>query len=180
LFKPEIATHLDCGITLRNLLAFRWGRERPMVDTLADTAAVIGDTVVVVTAPHYRMAYASYSGWVPFRYTVAAIGWNLRIGNPVGAFSLSIPVDLRIYGLFDRSMKETYAIHGGVQVHCMRDFFFRVGYKHAPGVIPEGARFLRAENNVCFGASVLPAGLPLFFDFYATHNEWGMGVNADF
>jgi hypothetical protein len=180
LFKPEIATRLDCGLTLENMLVFRWGRELPVVDTLTDTAAVNGDTVAVVAAPTYRMAYASYAGWAPFRYAVAALGWNLRIGNPLGAFSLSLPIDLRIYGLFDRSMKETYAILGGVQVHCMRDFFFRLGYKHAPGVIPEGARSLRVENNISFGASVLPAGLPLVFDFYATHNEWGMGVNVDF
>jgi|GEM_PF-3439439 hypothetical protein len=179
IFKPEIASHLDCGVTLENLIAFRWGRERPAVMGRIDTAGTHGDTTILVTSRSYNMKYGSYSGWIPLRYAVASIGWNLRIGNPAGRFSLCVPVDLKIYGLFDRAMKETYAIHSGVQVHVRRDIFLRVGYEHAPGLVHEGWRNLSSDNNVSFGASLLPAGLPVVIDLYATHNEWGMAVSTD-
>jgi hypothetical protein len=179
IFKPEIASHLDCGVTLENLLAFRWGRERPVVTGRVDTAGESGDTTILVTTRSYRMEYESYSGWIPLRYTVLSLGWNLRIGNPAGRFSLCIPVDIKTYGLFDRAMKETYAIHCGVQVHVMRDIFLRVGYERAPQLVHEGWENLPVENNVSFGASLLPAGLPVVVDLYVTHNEWGMAVSTD-
>ena len=179
IFKPEIASRLDCGVTLENLIAFRWGRERPVVTGRTDTAGTNGDTTILVATRSYNMEYKSYSGWISLRYAVLSIGWNLRIGNPAGRFSLSVPVDLETYGLFDRAMKETYAIHSGVQVHVRRDIFLRVGYEHAPGRVHEGWRNLSADNNVSFGASLLPAGLPVVIDLYATHNEWGIAVSAD-
>jgi hypothetical protein len=179
LFKPEIASHLDCGVTLENLAAFRWGKERPVVTGSTDTAGTNGDTTILVTTPSYSMEYESYSGWIPLRYAVLSLGWNLRIGNPAGGFSLCVPVDLKTYGLFDRAMRETYAIHCGVQVHVRRDIFLRAGYEHAPGLVHEGWRDLSPDNNVSFGASLLPAGLPVMIDLYATYNEWGMAVSAD-
>jgi hypothetical protein len=179
LFKPEIASHLDCGVVLENLLAFRWGKERPAADVRRDTTGTNGDTTIVVTQRSYRMEYEKYSGWIPLRYAVLSLGWNLRIGNPTGRFSFCVPIDLKTYGLFDRAMKETYAVHCGVQMHVMRDIFLRVGYEHAPGLVHEGWRNLAPDNNVTFGASLLPAGMPVVIDIYATHNEWGMAVSTE-
>ena len=179
LFKPEIAAHLDCGVTLENLIAFRWGKERPVKTIRRDTAGTNGDTTILVATNSYRLEYGSYSGWIPLRYAVLSVGWNMRIGNPAGRFSLCVPIDLKTYGLFDRAMKEIFAIHCGVQLHVRRDIFLRVGYEHAPGLVHEGFRNLRPESNVSFGASLLPAGLPVVIDLYATHNEWGMAVSTE-
>ncbi|MBN1130671.1 MAG: hypothetical protein JXA71_16910 [Chitinispirillaceae bacterium] len=180
-FKPEFASHLDCGIAVKNVVAWSWGVERPHPVRSVDTAGTIGDTVTIVdTKETYDAGYAAYRGWVAGRYAVVAIGWNLRIGNPGGRFSLSIPFDVRTYGLFDRAMKERYAIHTGLQVHMMRDIFIRAGYQHAPGIVASGARDLKAVHNISFGASMLPPGLPVVIDCYVTHHEWGLSVSADY
>ncbi|MBN2038065.1 MAG: hypothetical protein JW768_15090 [Chitinispirillaceae bacterium] len=181
LFKPEIASHLDCGIAFKNLIAFRFGRQRPHVREHVDTVGTVDDTVTVIEySGTYDSSYTSYRDWIAAKYAAVSIGWNLKIGNPAGNLSLAIPLDVRVYGLFNRSMKETFAIHCGVQAHLVRDFFVRVGYEHAPAMVYDGFRDLALANNVSLGAAMLLPGLPAVVDCYIRNFDWGMSLAFDY
>jgi hypothetical protein len=180
LFKPEFASHLDCGITVKNMVAWSAGSERPLIVRRLDTTGVQGDTLFMVDrVEEYDDSYHRYGRWVAGRYAVIVLGWNLKIGNPAGRFSLSVPFEVGMHGLFDRNMTDFYAIHTGLQVHILKDIFVRVGFERSPGPLSGGSGRLRPVHNIGFGTSLLPPGLPVVIDCYFTHQEWGVSLSTD-
>jgi hypothetical protein len=180
-FKPEIAENIDFGITIKNLAGFFRGRETPDTVRQKEMIGSLHDSIAVVrTSESYGGGYREYGGLVPGKYAVLAGGLNYRFTNPGRKWSLSFPVDAAIYGLFDRKMDEVVAFHVGVQAHFTKDFFLRVGYSHAPAILPTGFKSVSLVHNLSFGASILPPGLPMMIDCYFSNFDWGMNVGVDY
>jgi hypothetical protein len=179
-FKPEIASHVDCGIAIKNIGGFRWGHESPETVTQTDTARVAGDTAVLTTARTYDSAQKDYGGWVGAKYTTLSAALNFKVGIPASSVSFSFPIEAQLYGLFARHFDVACAIHAGVQVHLMHSYFLRFGYSKAPGITPSGAHAVTLLDNISLGASLLPPGLPLAIDCYFSHWDWGLSAAMDY
>jgi hypothetical protein len=179
-FKPEIASHVDCGIAIRNIGGFRWGHESPETVIHTDTTRVAGDTVALTTSRTYDSTQKDYYGWVGAKYTTLSASLNFKVGIPASSVSFSFPMDVQLYGLFARHFAIACAIHAGVQFHLMQSYFLRVGYSREPGIIPEGAHSVTLLDNISLGASLLPPGLPLAIDCYFSHWDWGLSAAIDY
>lgn len=180
-FKPEIAQNIDCGIMLRNLAGYSRGWESPDTVRRKDTAGTVRDTVAVVrSSESYGGWRRDYSGMVPLKYAVLTGGLNFRFPNPGGKWSLCFPVDVAVYGLLDPKIEEVAAVRIGVQAHSIKGFFLRMGYSHAPGILPAGFQKVALVHNVSFGASMLLPGLPVALDFYISNLDWGINAAVDY
>jgi hypothetical protein len=180
-FVPEIAGNIDCGLSIRDLVGFAWGRETP--DTIRSSKIIdtVNDSVRVVrSSESYGSGFRRYAGMVSWQYAVVCFGLNYRISNPGSELYFSIPVDIDFYGLLDPKVNEATAIRFGVQAHFSKDFFLRIGFSHAPGLQYENFKSFSMVNNITFGATVLPQGLPAAIDCYFSGYNWGMNVGIDY
>ena len=180
-FKPEIAENIDFGLTIKNLAGFFWGIEAPDTIKSAGTVGTVQDTVTVVrTSAGYGGGSRRYAGMVPGKYAVFSAGLNYRFPAAENDISFCFPADVDFYGLLDRKVKQVAAFHLGVQAHFSREFFLRIGYSLAPSILPADFQTIPLINNVSFGASILPPGLPVAIDCYFSHYDWGMNAAVDY
>jgi hypothetical protein len=178
IFKPEIDSHFDGGIALKNIGGIRWGRESPDTVTV-DTASIRGDTLVRTVSRSYTSTAKGYFGVIGWRYTSLCAGGNIKFAIPAGKFSFCLPVEIDLFNLFYSPKNIVCSIRTGLQVHLLQDYFVRVGYSRAPGLI-HANETIKLEDNLSFGLSILPPGTPLAIDCYFSHWEWGLSVGADY
>lgn len=185
-FKPDIATHVDCGLYIRNLAAYRWRAPQSMEVVRRDTTGVMGDTSVVLELYRYGKGHEAAEGaFVPADYATAAFGCTFKFPIPGRNLYLSFPFEVRSYGLLNPDMKKVFAVHAGGQAHFMKNIFVRAGFQRAPGLVYADTLgstkiVIQNMNNATLGASLMPPGLPCIVDCYFGHYEWGLTVSWDY
>ena len=185
-FKPDIATHVDCGLSIKNLIAYRWRCERSLEVAHRDTTGTVGDTSIVTELYRYGPGHeAAIGAFIRSEYAAVALGCTFKVPIPGKSLYLSFPVEIRSYGLFNKDMKEVFSFHCGGQAHFMKNIFIRAGFQRAPAMVYADTLdstkiFLKNINNATLGASLMPPGLPCVVDCHFGHYEWGLTVSWDY
>lgn len=181
-FKPEIGEHVDCGLSVTNLLGYRWTAENADTVRSMDSSKTAVDTVTAVK--RYGGRWRDTAAALALRYAVVNFSCNFKIANSGPSMFLSFPFQVEGFGLFDNSMKKVWTLRIAAQAHFRKNFFLRLGYAYAPGLIsgdPAAAALAISKvNNLTLGASILLPRLPCCVDCYMTNNEWGMTIAFDY
>jgi hypothetical protein len=180
-YQPNFVDHFDFGLVVRNLAGYEWKKARPALQTAdsAITDTVIGsDTIARFDRKNdYLDAVADNRGWIAANYRVFVIGAAYR-AEVNEAFSLCFPVDLELFGLFNKKMKNSFVFRGGASALIRRMFIVRLGYARQPKTILEGITSFKNANVFTGGAGVFVN--PVSFDFYLSQQSFGFTAGYRF
>ncbi|MBD3420063.1 MAG: hypothetical protein GF398_08110 [Chitinivibrionales bacterium] len=139
-YQRDVATNLDFGLTLHNLLGYVWRETSPSVKSFIDT--LVYDTADT-TQPlkHYRdsicyiNATRKASDWLGNRHRLLTVGIAFRTAIIDDNVNLLIPADVGIMGMFDRDLKIRFTFKAGIEANFMQHYYVRFGYAASPRLI---------------------------------------------
>lgn len=173
-FQPEILPGVDFGLTLKNLVGYTWRKERPFVYTAKDT---LNDSIAVDSLL-YSNQKQKKKEWINRKYKTLSAGIAYHAVIKPNTFTLSIPLDLEIFGLFDKKVKNTVAFKGGIEALVAGHFALRLGYSRSPEILVRDFSKIKKLNFFTGGGGVRID--PLIFDFYISHNVFGTTLAFDY
>ncbi len=173
-FQPEILPGVDFGLTLRNLAGFTWRKERPFIYTSRDT---MNDSIAIDSLL-YSNQKQKEKQWIHKKYKTLSAGIVYHAAIKPNSFTLSIPLDLEIFGLFDKKMKNRFVFKGGIEAVVAGHFALRLGYSRSPGIIIKDFTNIKNLNFFTGGGGVRID--PMTFDFYVSHNVFGTTLTFDY
>ncbi|MDG5814927.1 hypothetical protein QA601_07560 [Chitinispirillales bacterium ANBcel5] len=165
-FQTNVMDNLDFSFVLKNLVGYRWSRTKEAYadEELADTLQDLNKS-------------ERNRGWTASRYRTMVVGiaYHFSLGQGV---EISIPMDIEVFGLFDRKIKRTTVFRSGVQARVLSNYYLRFGFSRAPDSVPEVFSALRKGNLFFGGAGMIVNQLQL--DFYRGSENWGLTASLDF
>ena len=176
-YQSNVATNLDFSLVARNLLGYSWERNSvALVETaVSDT---INDSIVVVKEQVYEESEEKDRGWLGSRYRILVAGIAYRAYLSDGRIELTLPLDIEIYGLFDRKVDRVYAFRSGLQARLFTRFYVRFGFARAPEALSEVLSTIRTENMIFGGAGLVVD--PIQIDFSMGKDLWGVCATFEF
>lgn len=173
-FQAQVLPNIDFGLTLRNVTGFSWTTSRPFIQRSSDT---LNDSTIIDSL-HYVFENKKKGQWLNRKYRTLSTGiaWHAEIKPQ--AFTLILPLDLEILGLFDKKIKNTFAFNGGIEARIANRFSLRLGYSRSPGILMKGFSQIKNLNFFTGGGGVHID--PIVFDFYISHNVFGTTLSFDY
>jgi hypothetical protein len=173
-FQPEVLPNVDFGLTLRNLTGYSWRTVKPFVYSTRDT---LNDSTVVDSLL-YGNQKQKKGQWIQRKYKTLSAGIVYHAQIKPQSFTLAIPLDLEILGLFDKKIKNRFVFKGGIEALVAGRFALRLGYSRAPGILMKGFSQIKNLNFFTGGGGVKIN--PVTFDFYVSHNVFGTTLAFDY
>lgn len=173
-FQPDVLPGVDFGLALKNLVGYTWRKERPFINTVSDT---LNDSIAVDSLLYSNLTQKKRQ-WINRKYKTLSAGIVYHTAIKPNSFTLSIPLDLEIFGLFDKKMKNTFVFKGGIEALVAGHFALRLGYSRSPGILMKDFSKIKKLNFFTGGGGVRID--PLIFDFYVSHNVFGTTLTFDY
>lgn len=182
-FQKAISDHMDFGLVFSNLLGYRWTEESPSKETthVIDSNTTTTPTVYSDTSrPQWTPAITSSEDWTGLSHMVITCGITFTdwpIGDHV---AITIPMDVGLYGVLDRSANRHYTFRVGAEAKIFDQYFLRFGFARTPTIIPENLSGVKNQNVFQGGAGVCFA--PISFNAYfgnISKNYWGLSATID-
>lgn len=172
-FQRNAWENIDFGLTLRNLLGYVKSKENPTLSATdyADTVKI--DSIVEYRKEQYEDKTSKTKGWSMKPHRTVEIGANYH-NNITDAIALSIPMDLKIYGLLDKKAKNRFVFSCGMQISVTEKFHLRGGYKRGPGDWIDNIEEFKYRNILTGGAGIDID--PISFDFFITKGHFGLNA----
>lgn len=173
-FQAQVLPNIDFGLTLKNVTGYSWRTVRPFIQRSSDT---LSDSIAVDSL-HYVNEKQKKGQWLERKYRTLSTGiaWHAEIKPQ--AFTLILPLDLEILGLFDKKIKNTFAFYGGIEALIANRFSLRLGYSRSPAILMKGFSQIKNLNFFTGGGGVHID--PIVFDFYISHNVFGTNLSFDY
>jgi hypothetical protein len=173
-FQAQILPDIDFGLTLKNVTGYSWRTARPFIRHSIDT---LNDSTIVDSL-QYINDTKKKGQWLSRKYRTLSTGIAWHGDIKPGSFTLILPLDLEILGLFDKKIKNTFAFNGGVEVLIIERFSLRFGYSRSPGILMKGFSQIKNLNFFTGGGGIHIE--PIVFDFYISHNVFGTNLSFDY
>lgn len=173
-FQAQVLPDIDFGLTLKNLTGYSWITASPFIQHSKDT---LNDSIIIDSL-QYVNDKQKKGQWLSRKYRTLSTGiaWHANIKPE--AFTLTLPLDLEILGLFDKKIKNTFVFHGGVEAVIANRFSLRLGYSRSPGILMKGYSQIKNLNFFTGGGGVHID--PIVLDFYISHNVFGTNLSFDY
>ncbi|HEX2957611.1 MAG TPA: hypothetical protein VHO70_12325 [Chitinispirillaceae bacterium] len=173
-FQSRILPNINFGLTLRNITGYSWRTAKPFIRHVIDT---LNDSVTI-DSMQYINDKQKKGQWLHRKYRTLSTGIAWHADIKPHAFTLILPLDLEILGLFDKKLKNVFVFKGGVEAHIVNRFSLRLGYSRAPGILMKGFSQFKNLNFFTGGGGVHID--PIVFDFYISHNVFGTMLSFDY
>ncbi len=173
-FQAQVLQNVDFGLTLRNVTGFSWRTAKPFVQRSSDT---LNDSIIVDSL-QYIYKEQKKGQWLHRKYRTLSTGITWHADIKPESFTLILPLDLEILGLFDKKIKNTFVFHGGIEALIINRFSLRFGYSRSPGILMKGFSQIKNLNFFTGGGGVHID--PIVFDFYISHNVFGTNLSFDY
>ena len=176
-YQSNVATNLDFSLVARNLLGYNWQRNSVALveTTVSDT---INESIVVISKQEYEKSEEKDRGWLGSRYRALVTGVAYRVYLSNGRIELTLPLDIEIYGLFDREVDRVYIFRSGLQTRLFENFYVRFGFARAPEALSEVLSTISKENMIFGGAGLVVD--PVRIDFSMGKDQWGVCATLEF
>ncbi|HLV31633.1 MAG TPA: hypothetical protein VKY57_08715 [Chitinispirillaceae bacterium] len=172
-FQKDAWNNIDFGLTLRNLFGYIRTEKNPVLFTIDSTDTVSADSAIEFRKENYENKTSKTKGWSQKQHRTVSIGTNYHI-NFENQVTLSIPMDLEIYGLLDKKTKKRFIFQCGIQVSISERFHIRGGYNRGPGDLIEDIAELEYKNIFTGGAGIDIN--PISFDFFLCKDHFGLNA----
>jgi hypothetical protein len=173
-FQAQVMQNIDFGLTLKNVLGYSWRTAKPFIRRSSDS---LNDSTIVDSL-HYVFDKQKKGQWLSRKYRTLSTGIAWHADIKPQSFTLILPLDLEILGLFDKKIKNKFAFNGGVEVLIIDRFSLRFGYSRSPGILMKGFSQIKNLNFFTGGGGVHID--PILFDFYISHNVFGTTLSFDY
>lgn len=177
LYQGDVSPNLDFALTLRNIFGYVWQKENPVIkDSVAVTIINATDTLRD-TLSRYTYTDAKSKGWINNEYRALTIGIVYHVNKSSQSWQLHLPIDLEMFGLFNKKVKNQYVFRGGLSATIRDHFSVRIGYSRAPGPIQSGWKEIK-KMNVFTGGAGLSIN-PFTLDFFLSDEAFGTTLRFD-
>jgi hypothetical protein len=173
-YQPDAFPNFDFGMTLKNITGFSWRTVNPYAQNIHDT---LNDSTVIDSLT-YVSQKKKKGQWIDRKYKTLAVGVVYHVEIKPESFTLLLPLDLEVLGLFDKKMKNKFVFKGGIEAQIAGHFSIRMGYSRAPGILMRGFSQIKNLNFFTGGGGVKID--PVTFDFYISHNVFGTTLSFDY